>query len=98
MQHQVWIPSLHRDLTNGIETVTVEGETVATVVAELEARYPGMADRLCEDGRIRPYIAVSVNGEISHRGLRERLTADSEIHFIPALSGGSPSGELSGGG
>ncbi|MEZ4614348.1 MAG: MoaD/ThiS family protein [Caldilineaceae bacterium] len=88
MQHDVWIPSLHRDLTDGVETVTITGDTVGEVVTALDARYPGIADRLCEDGRLRPYIAVSVNGEISHRGLRERLTEGSEIHFIPALSGG----------
>jgi len=88
MQHEVWIPSLHRDLANGAERVTLSGDTVADLVDELEARFPGMQDRLCEDGRIRPYIAVSVNGEISHRGLRHRLTETSEIHFIPALSGG----------
>jgi molybdopterin converting factor small subunit len=88
MQHQVWIPSLHRDLTSGAETVKVEGDSIRAVVDALDARYPGMADRLCEDGQIRPYIAVSVNSEISQRGLRERLTEPSEIHFIPALSGG----------
>lgn len=88
MQHQVWIPSLHRDLTNGAEVVTVEGETVGEVVAQLEARFPGMEARLCEEGRIRPYIAVSVNNEVTRRGLRQRLVAPSEIHFIPPLSGG----------
>lgn len=88
MQHQVWIPSLHRDLTNGAEVVTVEGETVGEVVAQLEARFPGMEARLCEEGRIRPYIAVSVNNEVTRRGLRQRLVAPSEIHFIPQLSGG----------
>jgi sulfur-carrier protein len=88
MQHQVWIPSLHRDLTEGAEVVTVEGETVGEVVAQLEARFPGMEARLCEEGRIRPYIAVSVNSEVTRRGLRHRLTEPSEIHFIPSLSGG----------
>ena len=88
MQHQVWIPSLHRDLTDGAEVVTVEGETVGEVVAQLEARFPGLAARWCEDGRIRPYIAVSVNNEVTRRGLRQRLTEPSEIHFIPSLSGG----------
>lgn len=88
MQHQVWIPSLHRDLTDGAEVVTVEGETVGEVVAQLEARFPGMEARLCEEGRIRPYIAVSVNSEVTRRGLRQRLTDSSEIHFIPSLSGG----------
>jgi molybdopterin synthase sulfur carrier subunit len=88
MQHQVWIPSLHRDLTDGAEIVTVDGETVGDVVAQLDARFPGMAARLCQDGRIRPYIAVSVDNEVTRRGLRQRLTQPSEIHFIPSLSGG----------
>lgn len=88
MQHQIWIPSLHRDLTEGAEVVTVEGETVGEVVAQLEMRFPGMEARLCENGRIRPYIAVSVNSEVTRRGLRQRLTEPSEIHFIPSLSGG----------
>lgn len=88
MQHDVWIPALHRDLTDGIEMVQVPGDSIGAVITALEARFPGIEQRLCEDGRIRPYIAVSVNGEISQRGLRERLTAPSELHFIPALSGG----------
>jgi molybdopterin synthase sulfur carrier subunit len=88
MQHQVWIPSLHRDLTDGAEVVTVDGETVGDVVAQLDAHFPGMAARLCQDGRIRPYIAVSVDNEVTRRGLRQRLTKPSEIHFIPSLSGG----------
>jgi len=88
MEHEVWIPSLHRDLTGGVEKVTLEGDSVAAIVSALESRYPGIEERLCEDGHIRPYIAVSVNGEISQRGLRHRLTENSEIHFIPALSGG----------
>ena len=88
MEHVVWIPSLHRDLTGGVEKVTIEGETVGEIVAALDARFPGIEERLCEEGHIRPYIAVSVNGEISQRGLRHRLTEQSDIHFIPALSGG----------
>jgi molybdopterin converting factor small subunit len=88
MLHNVWIPALHRDLTDGQETVTAQGETVGEVVAALQAHYPGIEARLCEDGRLRPHIAVAINGEVTRRGLRERLTAPSEIHFIPALSGG----------
>jgi len=88
MQHVVWIPALHRDLTGGAETVTVEGETVGELVAQLETSFPGFAARLSEDGKLRPNIAVAVNGEITHRGLRHRLTEPSEVHFIPALSGG----------
>ncbi len=79
MQHVVWIPSLHRDLTAGAETVSVPGETVGDV---------GFDARLCEEGKLRPNIAVAVNGEVVHRGLSQRLNGPSEVHFIPALSGG----------
>ena len=86
--HDVWIPSLHRDLTGGVENVKIAAQSVGQVIAELENKFPGMEDRLCEDGKVRPYIAVSVDGEISYRGLRHQLTVPAEIHFVPALSGG----------
>lgn len=89
MQHEVWIPSLHRDLSGGQEIVQVEGDTIGDVIGELDARFPGMSERLCEDGRIRPHIAVAVNGVISTKGARQRLTEPSELHFIPAMSGGA---------
>ncbi len=79
---------MHRDLTNGQETVVAEGETVGEVVDQLEQAFPGMAARLCAEGQLRPHIAVAINGEVTRRGLRERLTEPSELHFIPALSGG----------
>jgi molybdopterin synthase sulfur carrier subunit len=88
MEHEVWIPALHRDLTGGAETVKVGGATIREVVANLDARFPGMEARLCEGGRIRPYISVAVNGEITPRGLHQRLTQASEVHFVPALGGG----------
>ncbi len=87
-EHEVWIPALHRDLTGGVEIVRVAGATVGEVVTRLESLYPGIEARLCEEGRIRPAIAVAVNGEISRRGLHQRLAAPSEIHFVPALGGG----------
>lgn len=88
MQHQVWIPALHRDLTSGADMVEVPGGSIKEVVDELEARFPGIEARLCDGGRIRPYISVAVNGEITRRGLHQRLREPSEIHFVPSLGGG----------
>lgn len=88
VHHEVWIPPVHRDLTGGVERVQVEAATVGEVVAALDARYPGMAARLTQDGRLRPGIAVAVDGVIATRGLRQRLPTPGEIHFIPALAGG----------
>lgn len=86
--HSVWIPSLYRDLTGGEETVEVSASTVGEVIDLLEERFPGIEDRLCEDGRIRPHIAVSIDGEVTPRGRNQRLPEPSEIHFVPAMSGG----------
>jgi molybdopterin synthase sulfur carrier subunit len=84
----VWIPSLLRDLTGGQEQLDAPGETVQQVIENLDARYPGVMARLCEGGQLRPTIAVVVDGITSNRRLRQRVTEASEIHFIPAISGG----------
>ncbi len=85
---EVWIPSLWRDLTQGERHLTIPASSLAEVVAELERRYPGMAERMTEDGRMRRGIAVVVNGEVNHEGLRRKLGEKSEVHFLPSLSGG----------
>ena len=84
----VWIPGLLRDLTGGQQTVEVPGKTVHDVIAALEERFPGMQDRLIEDGRLMPSITVIVDGEPGNMRLRQPLREDSEVHFLPAISGG----------
>ena len=84
----VWIPALLRDLTGGEEKLIVPGETVRQVIEALETRYPGVMARLCDEGQLRPNIAVVVDGVASRERLRHRLTEASEVHFVPAISGG----------
>ena len=85
---QVWIPALMRDLTGGRQMVEVSGQTVGAVIEALEHAYPGIEARLCEGGRIRPVIAAYVDGRVAQLGLREPVTLNSEIQFLPVLSGG----------
>ena len=84
----VWIPPLLRDLTGGNEKAIVPGETVQQVIENLEKIYPGLEARLCEDGKLRPNISVVVDGRVSRQRLRQRLAETSEVHFLPAISGG----------
>jgi molybdopterin synthase sulfur carrier subunit len=84
----VFIPPLLRDLTGGQAKVSVPGDTVQAVITELERRYPGISGRLCENGRIRPGMSVAVDSVVSTLGLRQRLSETSEVHFLPAISGG----------
>jgi molybdopterin converting factor small subunit len=83
---------LLRDLTGGVESVQVPGESVRQVIEALEARYPGIQARLYDGDHLRPSIAVVVDGVVSSQRLRHRLTETSEVHFMPALSGGSEKG------
>ena len=77
-----------RDLTNGQESLSVEGETVRRVVENLEKEYPGIKERICDGDRLRPSISIVVDGYASTLKLRHRLHEDSEVHFVIAISGG----------
>lgn len=87
----VWVPTPWRDkLTGGAQQVEIEGSTVRQVIEALEAQYPGFRQRIidADEDRIRADIAVSVDGEISAEGLRRKVGEKSEVHFLPAMSGG----------
>jgi molybdopterin synthase sulfur carrier subunit len=85
----VFIPEPLQSLSHGETEVTMAASTVRQVIAQLEALYPGMEEALVEDGDLKPHIAVAVDGEVSVLGLVEPVGEDSEVHFIPALGGGS---------
>ena len=76
-------------ISGGKEQVQVAGATIRQVVNNLDREYPGIKEELCEDDDINPGIAVVVDGETSNLGMLERVNEDSEIHFIPAMAGGS---------
>jgi molybdopterin synthase sulfur carrier subunit len=84
----VWIPPLLRDLTGGCESVSASGASIAQVIADLERQYPGIRDRLCRGDELRPGLAVVVDSRASNLGLLEVVKPDSEVHFLPAISGG----------
>jgi molybdopterin synthase sulfur carrier subunit len=84
----VYIPALLRTLTGGRASVEVEGTTVRQVIDNLEEAWPGVRDRLLDDGRLRPNISVAVDGEVSPMGLIEAVGPASEVHFIAAIKGG----------
>jgi sulfur-carrier protein len=67
--------------------VTVSAATVADAIDALDARWPGMRDRLCDSTpRIRRHINVYVAGE--RATLETRLAPGVEIVILTAISGG----------
>jgi molybdopterin converting factor small subunit len=85
----VWIPSQLRELTDGQRTLSIEGETVRQVIANLERKYPGIQNRLCEGEQLRPSISIVVDGYTSTAKLRHQLQESSEVHFVISISGGN---------
>lgn len=83
-----FVPPLMRTLTNGVERVEVTGLNVRQVLEELELKFPGFRSRLCVGDELKPGISVAVDGHMSTLGLRQKVTADSEVHFLPAIGGG----------
>ncbi len=68
--------------------LTVEAATLGQLVRELDAGWPGMADRLLEPGpQIREHINVFIDGE-RERDLGAALSNASVVHVIPAVAGG----------
>ena len=65
----VFIPSLMRNLTEGKDRVEVEGRTLRQVVNNLDAIYPGIKELVVENDRVRPGLALAVDGVVSATGL-----------------------------
>ena len=85
----VYIPALLRTLTGGRASLEVEGSTVRQVIDNLEQAWPGVRDRLLDEGKLRPNISVAVDGEVTPMGLIEAVGPASEVHFIAAIKGGA---------
>ena len=84
----VFIPTLLRDLTGGRDSLEVEGANVRQVIEQLDRVCPGMRGRLLEEDRLRPNIRIAVDGRIVPLGLLERVSAESEVHFVVGIAGG----------
>lgn len=88
---QVLIPTPLRTYTNGEAKVSARGATVGEVIADLNDRYQGIQDRICEpDGEIRRFVNVFVNGQNARKlsGAATAVKDGDEIGVIPAMAGG----------
>jgi molybdopterin converting factor small subunit len=67
--------------------VRIEAETVNDVMNGLEARWPGMRDRLCDTTpAIRRHINVFVEGRRAR--LDTQLAPGADVYILTAVSGG----------
>ena len=86
------IPTSLRKLTQGQEEVAAAGATVRELIADLEARYPGMRERLCdESGALRRFVNIFANDEDIRfkENLDTPVKESDEISIVPAIAGGA---------
>jgi sulfur-carrier protein len=91
MPQTVIIPTPLRKFTNDTELVEVQGATVGEIFNQLEARFPGLQARLCEEsGELRRFINVYVDGEDIRflERLQTPVPETAEISIVPAIAGG----------
>jgi molybdopterin synthase sulfur carrier subunit len=80
-----------RNLTNSQETVQAQGATVAAVIADLQAKYPGLKERLCDDkGALRRFVNLFLNSEDIRfmDGPQTTVKDGDELSIVPAVAGG----------
>ena len=85
----VHIPPQLVRFTDGARQVEIPGTTLREIVDALDKRFPGIRDCLIEEERMRPGMNAAVDSVVHPTGLRTPVAPESEVHFIPAISGGS---------
>jgi molybdopterin synthase sulfur carrier subunit len=74
----------------GHPSVVLEANTIREVLKALRSEHPALHPLLCEDGEVRPYITILVNGENIRdlEALATSLSDGDEVAIFPPVSGG----------
>lgn len=88
---KVRIPTPLRPLTKNQGEVDVAASSITDLVNTLEASYPGIKSRLCDDsGELRRFVNIYVNEEDIRflSGKETPLKDGDEMSIVPAIAGG----------
>ena len=91
MPVKVKIPTPLRKLTSNQSEVEVAGNTIGGVLTDMESSYPGIKDRICDDGGdVRRFINIYVNEEDIRfmDGTGTAVKDGDRITIVPAIAGG----------
>ncbi len=91
MAIEVSIPTILRTYTDGAKSVEATGATLGAVINDLEANFPGIADRLVDAGSLRRFVNIYINDEdVRFLGGIDAAVADGDnVTVLPAVAGGA---------
>lgn len=88
----VKIPTPLRTLTGDQESASVDPGDLRGAVEALETQFPGIRERLLDEGGdIRRFVNIYVNGEDVRflDGLTTSISDGDEVSIVPAVAGGA---------
>ncbi|MDG2438776.1 MAG: MoaD/ThiS family protein [Ilumatobacter sp.] len=91
MAVNVRIPTTMRPLTGGEKLVVLDAGPLVQVIAALEAKHPGMGERLLDsDGALRKFVNIFVDDDDVRYldGLDTNVDDGWTVSIIPAVAGG----------
>jgi MoaD family protein len=91
MAIEVRIPTILRSYTGGAKAVEGSGDTLADLLTDLDARHPGLRDRLIKDGALHRFVNIYINDEdVRFLGSLDAKLADGDnVTILPAVAGGA---------
>ena len=91
MAIEVRIPTILRTYTAGAMSVEGSGDTLASLIADLEERYGGLQERLVDDSGLRRFVNVYLNDEDVRflGGLDAPVKDGDTVTVLPAVAGGT---------
>jgi molybdopterin synthase sulfur carrier subunit len=91
---EVRIPTIFRRFTQGRSSVEVQPGTIADLIEQLEAGYPGLRDQVLTDqGDLHRFVNVYVNDEdVRYLAKLETKANDGDtVSLLPSVAGGERS-------
>jgi molybdopterin converting factor small subunit len=90
MSIDIRIPTILRSYTKDQKSVQAEGANLGALIADLDAKYPGIGERLLENGVLRRFINVYINDEdVRFLGSLDAQVKDGDsVTILPAVAGG----------
>jgi molybdopterin converting factor small subunit len=90
MSIEVRIPTILRPFTKDQKVVAASGASLTALISDLDSQFPGIGERLLENGSLRRFINIYVNDEdVRFLGSLDTQIKDGDsVTILPAVAGG----------